>query len=506
MIGWLVLLATPDAAAAAASPCANMVVAEVLLGIEGALLHDRWGDAKPALERAITRASETPGIDEVMGWGMLVMGDRSTARRILGRHPEAAVGAAKAELGDLGARGRARTRLVDAAKSEATPGVLFLAALAFADAGQIDRAHELLTQAIEKSPSALDEAFAPDAVVQLARAALRLADACGEPSAIGRLAWNLVESGRINEAQRLAELALKDGSRSLLRPSMLRLLINTVNASDARRALDRVDRVLAAEPAAKDALAARVVLLLRAGRPEEAQRALENVPPLDDSNLAASLALARARLSIHSKKGTEEALAAVESAIREDPKNDEAVGLYSRLLVATGKVDRAAEFAVLLLNRKPREVDPFALLVEIHEAKGQKDQAKSNRLRSAAFQTEKKKLERVVLDREAVFAAIRAAESGVGVAGLEALRGEYPELSLPIDLALAKLAGPGARRAARERVLSACSGKLMSLLERKDSWDFVRHDVSLYGQSESVDAPLTAAEPTRCTASKTLRK
>ncbi|MBI2378073.1 MAG: tetratricopeptide repeat protein [Deltaproteobacteria bacterium] len=500
----LLLLSEPDAGTEPRSACAPMVVAEVLVGVESALTGDKHKDAKKALEHVVYRAPDTPGIEEVLGWAMLTLGDKTTARRVLGRFPSAAVGAAKAEVGGPGGMARARTRLSDAAKDPDAPaGVLFLTALAFAGAGQSERAHELLSKAIEKAPGSLDEAFAPDAHVQLARAALRLAEACGDSKAAGRIAWSLVEANRIGEAQRLAESALKE---PVLRPSMLRLLINTVNASDARRALERVDRVLASEPTAADALAARVVLLLRARRIDEAKRALVSLPPIDEPLLSSSLALARAELAMIDKKGVDEAMTAVEAAIREDPKNDRAVALYARLLLSVGKIDRAAEFAVLLLGRRPQEVDPFSLLAEVHEAKGQKDKAKENRLRSAGFVAEKRKLERAVLDREAVFRAIRDAEGGVGVAGLEALRGEHPSLSLPVDLALARLAGPGAKRAARERILSACSGRLLSFLDRTTSFDAVKLDVSFYGQAQSVEAPLTAADPARCASPKPLRK
>jgi hypothetical protein len=59
-----------------------------------------------------------------------------------------------------------------------------------------------------------------------------------------------------------------------------------------------------------------------------------------------------------------------------------------------------------------------------------------------------------------------AAEGGVGAHGLDALRGEYPSLSLAADLALAKHGAPGFAAAARDRVLSACVDELVRFLSK----------------------------------------
>ena len=151
------------------------------------------------------------------------------------------------------------------------------------------------------------------------------------------------------------------------------------------------------------------------------------------------------------------------------------------------------------MKRKPRGLNPFALAAEIHAAEKATQKAEGDRLRARAFDLEQQKIEREVHRREEVLRAVRDAEAGVGATGLEAIRGEHPSLSLPVDLVIAKLGAAGSARAARDRVLQSCAPFFKVLVRRTRSWDVVEVEASLYGQTEKYEAPLSAADPGRCT-------
>jgi hypothetical protein len=175
------------------------------------------------------------------------------------------------------------------------------------------------------------------------------------------------------------------------------------------------------------------------------------------------------------------------------------VATHVRALIANGRYERARSFAAALMKRKPRGLNPFALAAEIHAAEKATHKAEGDRLRARAFDLEQSKIEREVRRREEVIRAVRDAESGVGATGLEAIRGEHPALSLPVDLVIAKLGAAGSARAARDRVLQGCAPNFKHLIRRTKSWDMVEVEASLYGQTEKYEAPLSAADPGRCT-------
>jgi len=177
-----------------------------------------------------------------------------------------------------------------------------------------------------------------------------------------------------------------------------------------------------------------------------------------------------------------------------------------RALLAADKVGRAEAFALALYKRRPRDVDPFELFALVSAAKGEPKKADDNRLRSQGYRRERERLERAVSAREEVLRAVRDASTAVGPVALEAVRGEYPTLSLPVDLALARSATPGFARVARERILATCAPVFPRLLDRNRGWDTVTIAVSLYGESENLDAFLSAADPTRCQPAGPVRK
>src|SRR5207302_10022177 len=90
------------------------------------------------------------------------------------------------------------------------PAALFLAALAFSEAGQGDRAQAMLTRGIELAPSALGSAFAPDPAVAVVNAAVQALGSLGvakaeAAAARARLASALLAAGRRGAAMHIAE-------------------------------------------------------------------------------------------------------------------------------------------------------------------------------------------------------------------------------------------------------------------------------------------------------------
>ena len=453
------------------------------------------------LQRAAVAAADDLDVQAAIGAGALVLGDRITAQRVLARVPAMAAYYAMSEFGGAGGSSRATTTLSRAAQvpdKEASATALFLAALAFYRAGQPEKAHEILKRALTVAGSSLDEAFAPDPAVPLARAVLRIAEREGAAEeALPALSMALFRAGRRGEAVRLAEKALRSPST---RPAGLRVLVLAENAAEARRALGRAEKILAEDPRAEDAQVAKVVLLVRLKDYARAEKALEALGGVQGADLESDLERARAELLLAQKRDPASALDAAEAAARADPKSDEAVAVLVRALLAAKKLDRAEAFALALYQRRPRAVDPFGLFAEVAEAKGQKAKAQQNRLRSQGFLAERARLERAVEAREEVLKAIRDAEGGLGPAGLDALRGEYPTLSLAADLALARSGSTGFQAAARDRILAACAPMLPRFLTRNRGWDTVTIAVSLYGESENLDAFLSGPDPSRCEA------
>jgi len=468
----------------------------LLLGAEAVLS----GDKKLGLERlqhAALLASDDLDVQAAVGAGALTLGDRPMAQRVLRRVPRMAAYLAMAEQDGPGGLSRASGILSKAADiKDPDPTVLFLAALAYDRSGQNAKAQELLGRALKSSESALDVAFAPDPAVAMTRAILEVARREEKTDeATVRLATALFGAGRRGESVRLAEKAV---AVPATRAAGLRVLVLAENAAQARRSLTRIDRILAEDPKAEDAQVAKVVLLVRLGEIARAERALEALGPVDAPELRSELDRARAELLLAKNADPEQALEAAESAARSDPKSDEAIGILVRALLAAGKIGRAEAFALALYKRKPRAVDPFDLFMRVAAAKGEKGKVEDNRLRSAGFQREKARLDLAVSAREEVMRAVRDAEGGLGPAALDAVRGEYPSLSLPVDMALARQANAGFARAARDRILASCGPVFQRLLTRNLGWDTVTIAVSLYGKSENLDAYLSGPDPTRC--------
>jgi hypothetical protein len=167
--------------------------------------------------------------------------------------------------------------------------------------------------------------------------------------------------------------------------------------------------------------------------------------------------------------------------------------------------DRAHSFAEELLRRRPIDLDPYGLLAKIQTERMKKREVAALEARSKGHQQERERMEKARRRREAILSAVRDAEEGLGMTGLEAVRDADPKLSLAIDLATAKLGRSGTARAARDRIFAACADDLRKMLSSRGTWDRVRIDVSPYGKVQKVEVPLSGADPGRC-GGRVLRK
>ena len=421
-------------------------------------------DFAAAVEKLVPKEQLPKG---AVGLIHLLNGQKSSARLSLAGEPQLAAYLAMAQLDGAGGLGRARETLAKAAAAEATPEVLFLASLAFQLSGDGAKADQLLARALDRSASVLDESFAPDPAVALAKLF---------PDHRPELARLLLAHGRRGAAIRMAEKIEEK-----------EVLVEAWAPIDPRRALRY----------AGDA-GWRARLHWKLGEKEKAKAALL------EAKSSPEIERLRAAILIDEQKPSE-ALDAAQEAARLDPKSDEAVRLVVEALMATGAHDRAHAFAEELLRRKPIEIDPYGLLAGIQAERKHEREVAALEARSKGHRQEQEKLEKARRRREAILAAVRDAEGGLGTTGLEAMRGADPELSLPIDLATAKLGRSGTARAARDRILAACADDFRKMLSPKGTWDRVRLDVSPYGKVQKAEVPLSAADPGRC-GGRVLRK
>ncbi len=474
-------------------PAAAPLLAGILALLEG--------DTKTALkelQQAALSAPESETTRAALGTAALALGEESRARDVLASIPSAALYYAMGQSDGPGGNTRAQNTLIEHAKlpdDKVSPGALFLAALAFANAKQPDRADEILSRAIKLSPSAFDEGFAPDPTYGAVRFALSALESfSAEPAQILQIAGKLAESGRLYEARAIATKYLGD---PLNKAAARGVIIKATEKRDPRRALEQIELLLAENKEDRSAAVKKIELHLALNDYPAAKRGLENVGAAEGADRAA-LARARAKIALHDKQPAV-AVEAAEDAAAAAPGSNEALALLARALLAAGKIERAFAFANQLQARKPTDVDPYEVLAAIAETKGEKEKARTMRLRSDGFRQSRERIERERSRREAVIAAVRDAEAGLGIAGLESVRSENPLVSLPIDLATAKAGTTGFKRAARDRILAACRGRFANLLKNRRGYQRIPVMISPYGKVISIEVQLSAADPARCT-------
>jgi hypothetical protein len=497
----LLLLATAGAAQAqapepeAGRPAAEAILRAVQEGLRGGA--PRLGDL-PEHPR--------PG-DLAVLRGMLLLqaGRRAAAQRLIPEGGGWAAYRAMAEAEGPGGLGRARSVLARGAEAEgADPATLWLAALAFAQAGQPERADALLAQALRGASGALDPALAPTPVSGLVAAAQVALRGLLPPEEV---AVRLAEAAAAAGARGVAlELLRRPAGAGPWRVRGLRARLRALSGVAPEAARAAAQALLTAAPGDLEARLALADLALaegdlagarrRAGDLEAAEvEAPEGDPP--PRSLKAWAARVRARLALADEDDAA-AFRAAREAVLADPKDLEARALLARSLLLGGSVGQAAEVAEDLLKRRPTTVDPFAILAEVRAAQGRTREVAGLRLRSQGFKEARARQVGLQRQVERVFDAVRGAEGGVGVAGLTGLRAEDPRLGLPLDLALARGSAAGVARAARDRVLSACAPNLTELLSAAGGGAERATSVDLYGRPEPVVLSLSAADPLRC--------
>ncbi len=449
---------------------------------------------------ALARLEEARDVGGLRRWAAasLLFGDARSVRESPRRAELGPLLEAMAEVGPPGGLSRARSILARAARGpDAEPAVLFLAALAFESEGQADQADTLLARAVTGAPSALDRAFSPDPAVLLVEATLP--ELSRAPAAKLALARALADAGRRGAAHRLLETL--EGKEGETEPAALSLTIELWSERAPDRALRAAERLLARVP--QDALArvTRAESAWRRGELDAARRAVDGLAPPSRA-LESRTERLRARLFLEAKDA-EGALKAAEQAVRLDPKSDAGLELLVQAMIAARQTERARAFAEELLKRAPLREDPFRLLAALEAERGRDARARADELRSEALRRQRERVDGEVSRREAVLAWVRDAEAGLGLTGVEALRGRDPVLGLPLDLLLAARGAPGTRRAARERILAVCGDDLERLLAARDTWDRVAVAIAPYGKERLEQASLSGADPGRCSAGAT---
>lgn len=492
-----VLLTAPSWARAQVPAAEDVLrpVAELVIEAMQEALRDDGKAAERSLTRAAAFHPRAADVDVVRGMVRLHLGLRAQARRDLPERGRWAAYRAMAEAGERGGLGRARSVLARAAEApDADAATLFLAALAFADAGQPDRADALLARAVKRADGALDDALGPAPAQGLAEAVqVALRDLIPDDEATVRAAEVLIAAGHRGVGLGLLR-RLPTSKQWRLRALVARLdALRAVAPEAARVAAQAVLEVDAAHPAARLALAE---LAVAEGDLADARRQLEGVT-FTEGPARSRAGRVRARLALADKEG-QAAFRAAKEAVLADPKSHEARALLARSLLMTGSVEQAAEVAEDLLRKAPTEVDPFGLLADVRAAQGRTRQVEALELRSQGFRRERAKQTALRASVEEVLDAVRSAEGGLGVAGLGGLRARDPRLGLPIDLALARAAAPGVARVARDRVLAACVPHFGALLTRSGVSAETAATVSLYGQPQALAVPLSATDPFRC--------
>lgn len=464
-----------------------------LVAVAAAVLADQ-PDAR-ALVAGLARVyprDET--VRAVRGLDALLRDDLRSAARWLPETVRWAAYRAMAAVERPGGLARAREILAEAARDPGSPpDVLFLASLAFQAAGQSERANALLRRALRAAPAVLHETFAPDPAVALAHLVVEFAPPDSRSQDRLTLGEALVTARRRGAARRLVDEVRGD------RAAKIRWA--TWDRASPRRAL----------AAARSASKSRPELALVVAEAQFGGGGTPSIPtaPMPSKRWDARRDRLRARVALGAGHSAD-ALDLARAAARGQPEDPLNVAAVVRALLANGEPSRARAFAEVVLERRPLDVNPYALLLAVERARpsGKKSRRRSGsasseaeaglRLLGKSWSAAQMKLRRARARRERVLSAARDADGGLGATGLEAVRTTDAQLSLPIDLALAKYGSPGAAASARDRVLRRCAPHFRSWLERRGDWDFVFISASPYGKALTVRVELSDADPGRC--------
>ncbi|MEE2900676.1 MAG: hypothetical protein VYC39_00005 [Myxococcota bacterium] len=449
------------------------------------------------LQRIAVLDPESIPLQRTLGLATLWVGNFRSAIRILNRADLPAY-QAMAHVHFPGGYAKAKTTLAKAAADKsASARTLFLAALAFGQADQPEKADRFLVTAIRKAASALDEAFSPDPAVGLARYASQYVTNEDESGVyVSRIYSALNQAGRRNEVYRWAEESLGQPN---LRNTALRLLVLLDNSTASKRALRRVQRIAKAQPASIDAAVAEVVLLTRLKKFSKAKAKSEKLTEVRDVSLKQALLQARLIIALHFAEEDDTLADLAGEALKQADDHPKLLALAIRAFVQTGKFEQAKTLAVTLAKKEPLEVNPYELLLEIQKKRGKVKNLLALQARSALFQKTRSKLEKLTHAREELLRSVRDSEKSKLVAKvLVDIRKAEPQLALPVDIALARKGTKGHASSARRRILAACAPKLKTILKRRTTWDQFEINASPYGKNERLRIPLSGPDPARC--------
>ncbi len=425
------------------------------------------------LGRALAKLDDDAKYRPLRGVAALLADQRLKAANLLAKEPAFAAYYAMAQKNGPGGMGRARQTLAEASRSDDAPAdALFLAALAFDQAGQREAAHGVLKRALARAEDALDPALAPEAANGLVRA---LEHAGEDPSKIGAC---LVKAGRMNLALRVAKEPAEE--------------LAVWKDIDDTAALTLAKKVLVDNGANEEALATLLRILVA-----KREYALVKQRVEETESESAAVLRAKARLAIEAKDART-AVDMARAAAAADPKSDVGVALVVEAMLLDDSAGQAQAFVETLLARSPVDVDPFELLVRVGKARRAERKVRDNELRSRAFRAEWNARRQRVADTEKVFRAVRSAEKQKSETGLQELAARDVRRRLPVDLAIARLGQAGSARAARDRILDACGDDLSRFLARKRPWERSVVKTKIYPKPRDVVLTQSAADPMRC--------
>jgi len=490
----LLLLPALSEAQEADGPVGQPVVQETFAGVQAAL-RGRPKAALKAFRRVKGAHDNGQAVGRLIGLSHLLSGDRRRALKLIPKTGPWAVYRAMAELGSSGGKARARGIIAKAAQAaHASPGVLFMAALAFAQARQPEVANRYLSLAAKRTKHALSEDWAPDPAVGLAKAALKVLEGQMDPArARLRLAELLHEAGRRGAALHWAQQA-EAGGAPLAR--ILRLRARVMADVSPEHAVDAVQAWLQEEPEAAEARILSAEYELQGAHYERAEQALEKVKA-KTAPLRARLNRARCRIALE-KGQNKAALRFARAATRAAPKSIRSRAALARALIANNEAGRAKAIVESLTLEKNPPINVFALLAEVREKTGRTAKLGTLKLRAQGFEASLQAPRTLIFAIEHVFEAVRDGEAGLGRSTLPALRSKDPRLSLPMDISLARAPRPGVARQARDRILAACSARWVRLLSADGGWDRAMTASVQDGRKVPVDMHLSAADPFRC--------
>jgi hypothetical protein len=444
--------------------------------------------------------SSDPQVKRLASLAWLTLGESARAAEGLRDRPQDAVYAAMAIVDRPGGLAAAKGLLAQGARhAQAGADTLYMAALAFYAHGEPTQADTLLKDGLQKAERTLDVAFAPDPFVALASAAYSLASRdCPGLSYVVPMLEAALDAGRHAWVlERIDELDADFKKQA----GVERVLFRLWDRIDAHRATEPGRRWLELAGESREARVLVAGALYRAGAADEARALLKKAGHASDE-WENRVRLLEVQLGLDGGDLQDEDVARLSLLMGQPGTSSEMRALALEVLgqaqCQKKAFDRAEVYGHKLLGLRPIESNPFDLLGCVAKGRGQVREADLMQARAGHHQAEVEKMAGVARKIERRFDDVVAARGELGAALLMTMRQEDPQLSLPIDFGIARIGQPGARAAARARILRACSGRLRLFLRHRGAWERSGVDVQPYGRLIRRNVLLSHADPFRC--------